>query len=473
MLDTREVRQALAAILPDLLNVFAGNRRIKKLVMRMVGKYLNRSLTRPEDVFERAELAPLFDDPQFIRHLAAPLPDLAGGLFDLIATGIKGIEHLNADDKKEIFSDLISKLSTGRTGDMITAACRILNDIHKTDPEFFAKRLEPGFKHWIESIDFGELKEMVDNSGADGRAFVEMVNNVMWQYPAKVVLLLSLIPSFINGLIVSADISLGRLNELPPDLLTDVVLSFIREVDPAPAASMVNQLTEIVRKVHTGSALLGDPGSPQLPRVLGQTIDQIMDQIDPEILWKAKIALAETRAGISQATMEAVGRNPKFRHLNRVMAPELFNIRLKSINQRLAALESELEENFDAANDTDGDTQTTPSLAKGLAAYDVQEMGEVLNNALRIVNRLADDQPDVLPELAAEIVNAIDDYELAETARHLFNGVGQEFKHLARAVVPGLITWVCDVLQPADDEYETDAETARNSLRDLLMKEEA
>ena len=460
ILETREVRQALASILPDVFNVIAGDSRFKRAIMKMVGRFLNKSLSRPQDIFEAEELAPLFDDPQFVKHLAGPMPELINGLFDLILAAVKTIEQLDTNDKKDLFGDLMSKISTGQTGAIITRTCRIINDLHHSDPEFFTKALAPGFEKWVKSVDFGELKEMVDNSGADGRAFVEMVNNVIWQYPAKVVLLLSLIPSIINGLTVTADISMSKFNEFPPDLLTDVVISFLKEMDVEPIANVFNQLTEIFRKIHTGSALLGEPGSPQLPKVLSQMIDQIIGRTDPITYWKAKIALAETRAAFGQAVSEAIASQPNFKHLNIIKRPELTNIRIKSINQRLSAWDAEEDE------------ELAKSFAQNLSAYDAQEMAEVVNNTLRIINRLGDERPAIFSEFTAQIVNAIDEYELAETAKRLFNGVSTEMKPVARAVVPGLVTWICDVLQPEDDEYEDDAEKARNALRSLFVQEE-
>ena len=460
ILGTREVRQALANILPDVLNVFAGDRRIKKFIMKLVGNYLNRSLRRPEDVFERAELSPLFDDPQFIRNLADPLPDLINGLFDLLGAAVETMEKLDTEDKKEIFGDLISKISTGQTGDMITRVCRILNDIHKNDPEFFAKRLEPGFKNWIESIDFGDLKEMAENSAADVRAFVTMANNVMWQYPSKVVLLLSLIPTAVNMLSDALNISVNRLNELPPDLLTDVILSFIKEIETRPLAGLFNELAEIVRKVHTGSALLGEPGAPQLPKLLAAKIGDIIEKADTVTLWKAKIALAETKASFDQSVSEAVNRHPDLKNLCLIKAPELTNIRMKSLNQRLAY--------WDGLDDA----ELSASLADHINAYDIQEIGEAINNGLRIFNRLGEEKPDVFSGAVDQLVHSIDPYELSEAVKKLFS-VGDAMKPLARSVVPGLVKWVADVLRPVDDEYEEDARQARDALASLFSQKEA
>jgi phage host-nuclease inhibitor protein Gam len=460
MLQTREVRQTLSSVLPDVLTVLAKDSKIGKFIMKAVGKLLTRLLTRPHDIFEKKELQLLFEDETFIRNIGEPLPEIINGLFDIIVTLTKTIEEMPAAEKKEVFGDVISKIATGQTGEIITWGCRIINDIHKEDPEFFTNALAPGFQKWVESVDFGEIREMFDTSAEDGRAFVKMANEVMWQYPAKVVMLLSLLPSLVNLITDTLDISVGKLNELPPDMLTDVVLSFAREINTDSVANVLNQLTEIVRKIHTGSALLGEPGAPQLPKVLSKMIEDIVDQTDPITLWKAKIALAETKATIDQAVAASVSSKPNFKHLSMIMGPEITNIRLKSLNTRMAQWDAE------------DDEEMAKSFAQHLAAYDLQEIGEVINNALRIINRIGDEKPAIFTEFAAQLTNAIDDFELAETAKRFFNGVSKEFKPIARAVVPGLVTWICDVIKPEDDEYEDDAARARDALRSLFATEE-
>lgn len=456
ILQTREVRETLSGVLPDVLNVFAKDSKIGKFIMRLLGKLLGRLLARPGDVFEENELPLLFKDQAFIRNIGEPLPDMINGLFEIIVTLTKTIGEMPAAEKTKVFGDVIAKISTGHTGEIITQTCRIINDIHKQDPEFFAKALAPGFQKWVEAVDFGEIREMFDTSAEDGHAFIKMANDILWQYPAKVVMMLSLVPSLVNLITDALDISVGKLNELPPDMLTDVILSFAREINTSSAANVLNQLTEITRKVHTGSALLGEPGAPQLPKVLSKMIEEIVDQTDPVTLWKAKIALAETKAAIGQAVAESVDKKANFRHLSMIMGPEITNIRLRSLNQRLAAWEAQ------------DDAEMAKSIAQRLDAYDVQEMAEVVNNTLRIINRLGDEQPAIFAGFAAQMANAIDAYELGETAKRFFNGTSKEFKPMARAVVPGLVTWICDVIAPADDEFEDDAAQARNALRSLF-----
>lgn len=460
LLHTREVRQLLGNILPEVLSVYAGKNRFKKFIARLVGKHLEKSLTRPGDIFEPAELRQLFQDEAFVEKCIAPLPDLIGGMLEILDTATATIEGLETGDKKILFGDFLSRLAAGRTGSLITRGCRILNDIHRDDPEFFTRTLEPGFRKWIESVDFGEIKEMVESSAGDTRAFVKMANDVLWEYPAKVVLLLSLIPSAVNLLVDALDISTGRLNDLPPDLLTDVILSFIREIESRPIAGLINQLTEIVRKIHTGSALLGEPGAPQLPRVISGKIDEIAGGIDPIILWKAKTALAETGATIDRAVSDAINRNPALLRIGMIQGPEIANIRIRTKNRNLAFWE------------TLDDEEAAKLKSQNLAAYDVQELAEVVNNLLRLFNRVGDRKPELFPEIVRQFTDALDGYELAEAARRVFSEGGESMRPAARAMVPQLVLWVADILKASDDEYEDDAARARNALGNLFAREE-
>ena len=132
ILRTREVRQTLSGVLPDVLNVFARDSKIGKFIMKAVGKLLSRLLSRPHDVFEANELSLLFKDEAFLKNLGAPMPDIINGLFDVILSMMKTIEERPTDTKA--LSEMISKISTGQTGELITRLCRILNDIHKEDP---------------------------------------------------------------------------------------------------------------------------------------------------------------------------------------------------------------------------------------------------------------------------------------------------------------------------------------------------
>ena len=461
LMETREVRRLLAGLLPEVLHVYAGKSRFKQFIARRMGSHIGKSLTRSRDVGAESEIRQLFEDSHFIEDIAAPLPDLVNGLFDLMSTAAATIEEFPTSDKKALFADVIAKMANGRSATLVTRGCRILNDLHRDDPEFFARTLEPGFAQWIEAVDFGELKEAVDHSAQDVRATVEMANRVIWQYPAKVVLLLSVLPSVANRLVETADISIGKLNELSPDLLTDVIATFITEIDSRSMARLTNEITELFRKIHTGSGLLGEPGAPHLTNALTEKIEVLVDDVDPAVLWKARLFFAETRATIDGAIAQASADKPELRQFNLARSAEMTNIGVRALNQRLSVW---------TAMD---DREMASAVKSHLAACDVQEMAELANNALALFNRFADQNPETLAGMVGRFTEAIDDFELAESAGHLFDNTAEAVEPAARAVVPKLVQWVCGVLEARDDEYEEDAEQARAALQTLFEKAEA
>jgi len=351
---------------------------------------------------------------------------------------------------------LISKAFTGQTGTLITRGCRILNDIHQDDPTFFAKAAEPGFTAWIESIDFGELKTAMENAAPDTRAFVEMVNRVFWQHPTKLMLLISLLPTVGNMLTDSVDRFLNQINRISPDLFADVMMSLLNEFDAKTIAGIIDKTAELMRKLDTGSRLLGEPGSPQLPKAIQTLVNTIIEGINPSVLWKAKIAAAETRAAAGEAMAEAVYLRDPFWKTALARSPEIRNIQIRSFNRRLACL--------DAADDD----EAFDAIAGYLNAYDIQEMGDSVNALLSIFNRVCDRKPELLPTMAEKLAGAIDGDELEKAAGHVFHSGSGSLKGVARTCLPKMVRWVCEVISATDDEYDKDAAQARQALAALV-----
>ncbi|MFZ1983136.1 MAG: hypothetical protein WAU91_01905 [Desulfatitalea sp.] len=460
VLQTSEVRKLFITIVSELLNVWAGRSRWKKKVSKLAGYTVDNLLLRPEDAFGNRELPALFENEKFIRNMAEQLPAVINGLVDAACAALANLEKFSAEDKKQLVEDLLMRTGRGRSGAFLTNCARVLNDIHTIEPEFLARILAPGVVKWLEATDFGEVKEAVDDSATGFLALVTMINTIIWQYPSKVVGIFALLPPFLKMAAGAVEVSLQKVNGLPPDLLTDIVISLLKEIDAGVAARLVNELMEIGRKLHTGSALIGEPGAPQLPKAFAAKLEEIVSEIDATTFWKGRIALAEIKAAFDGALDEAVGRHPEKVALGMSKGPELVNIRMRSRNRGMSRLESMDSESL------------AENMTHLLSAYDVQEGAETINNFLKIINRFWEHEPEVLAGFIGQFINAVDFVELADAAKHVFEGVGEELRPLARTILPGLVVWGCDILRPEDDENETDASRAREALRSLFLTEE-
>ncbi|MBS3759065.1 MAG: hypothetical protein KGY61_10425 [Desulfobacterales bacterium] len=461
VLATREGRRLMGALIPEVLNVWAQGSRFKTGISRMVGNNLQQGVARSDILLQAKELPRLFEDPDFVERIADSLPAVINGLTRSLANALEAIDALSVQEKKKILEDLIPGIASGGSGKMLTRAASVLNDIHHSDPEFFARLLAPGFSNWVESTDFGEIREALENSGPDVRAVVQMANRIIWQYPSKVVSLLSMLPLVLNLVVESLDISIEKLNALSPDLLSDVICMLGKEIDGPSASRLVNGLSEIIRKIHTGSALLGDADNPQLYKILFEKFDEIIEGIDPTVVWKARVMILELKDQTDRAFFDAAAGNDAFMRLAFAKKPAIPNIRRRSLNRRLAFLEAM------------DDQTVSASLAEFLGEYDVQGAAEAFNRLLTLLNRLYENRPEVGGSVIRQFIDAMDLDELADAVRHILEDSGGELNPAARAVVPGLVAWVCEILKPADDAFEDDAARAREALANLFTTVEA
>ena len=455
LLSTREVRAFLAESLPIVLESWAGRHRLKQTAAKIMSgcfKWADSKAPASHD----DELKKLVTDPDFLDLLAQLIAGIYVGNQELLKAGLKTVSELPPREQIDLVSRSLSPLLQGGSADILTGCARLINKLHQTDHTFIVRLLEPGFNLWVQSADFGELKQAVDESADGIVSLVEMANNTLWQYPAKVVLCFALFPAFINILGRSILVSAQKLEEIPPDLLTDIVIALIREIDGATIAALVNTLGEIIHRLHTGSALLGEAGTPQLPRLFSEKLTEVGATLDAATYWQARIQLAELMAALDQAMVDSVYHSPALLEQHMRKSPDLNNIRWRRLNYKLTCAESLDDDEF------------IRLWSQRLAATDAQGAAEVCNNFLYLANRLAEQNPAAWTGFISRFTHALDSDALAQTASRFFEDGQGDLLPPARAVIPNLLTWICRVLEPADDGFDEDAARARQALRKLL-----
>lgn len=460
ILQTREVRQMLGNILPDLLRIFAGKSVVKRSIMKGVGKYLKKSLSRPGDIFEEQELRLLFEDGNFVQSIATPIPEMVNGLFEVISTAVSTIEGFETDEKKALFASLFSASSDPQTATLITRFARIFIDIHGDDPEFLTRTLGPGLARMIDNTDFGDLKVFLDGTFKDITSLTRVINEAMFDKPAKVVLLLTILPMLVNMLAKILDDTVGRFNSFPPDLVADVILALVREVDARAVGALTNEVMELFRKINVGSALIGDPGMPQCRLDMSRFIEDFTAEIDIDLLWKFREAVAVSRERVDLSMLAVLKKNPDL-VINRLRkAPGLKNFRIKSANQKLELIENLPEK------------EATEALSEGIAKIDTNLIAEWINLSTLLLNRLNESSPDVLPGLADQLISTLDLYAVEDTVKWAVENLGEVLKPLGRIIMPNLIKMAAGWLSANGDGYDEDLAHARETIFGFTAQKE-
>ena len=468
--NTQEVRQLAGNLIPELIRLWAisgtgaGPVRstFRKSVAGAAGASIKNAMLDDRGLAEAPALHTLAGDPDFARQASLRTGELVAGLMTVLVKGAAEIENLDTGTKTTLIETVIGDLSSGKSAELLTSCCRIINDIHLHDPEFLSRVLAPEFENWLKKMDFGELKELLESASPGISALVGMINETMWNYPAKVISVVSLIPSVTNMVVDALAQTTGTFNNKgTPDMVADVLLTVLKETDTGAVARLVNELSEQVRQLHVGSALIGEPGAPQLPNDLAILFDGVIKAIDATVLLKARTAFAELKSQALCALADVMADHPELLADSLAAQSGVHNARIKTLSHRLTVLENFVPEIINSA------------LERLLGNLDVQEGANIINASALLILRLIESRPDEVNDRVKSLVDALDLYTLADLSEKTGAVIGQALRPLARSVIPHLARGVLTSLTADDDEFEEAAEDARHLLADLLKNGKA
>lgn len=326
----------------------------------------------------------------------------------------------------------------------------------------YAESLRPVVRDLIEHIDFGEVKEAADFHQENIAAAVMMINEEMWRYPAKVICLLSLLPAAVNMTVSATNETLKPINNLAPDLLGDVVFSLIDDIDGKNIGMLINELSELVRKIHTGSTLLGEQGKPQLPNTLSRLTRETMSTVDISLLLKAKKLLAELHELSLKAFIDQLEQSPE-------LSRELFQSHFFSV----VSFIRNWSRKADAFERAFSDEDIAREFARGMGEIDAQEVANTISMLCGIVNRVRAVTPGIIRNTLSQAINSIDAEEVGETVRWLTEDIVESIKPVAHEVLPPLIRGIADLLRPDPNNGSGEIQEALAYLKSAINSKEA
>ena len=403
---TDEFKNLAASLMQELLGSWAGKSRLKKIA-------------------------------------AFPVKWITGRIFrvkkkDLQATPVK---------------DFLDDADTSQIGAVITSAAGYLNRVHQENPLYLSEKFGPAMSAVIAATDFGEIKEMVTGSSEDFAELARVVNEDMWQYPAKVVLLLSLVPDLLNIILASLVHTIRPFNNIAPDLLCDVVVSLIHDMDRETIGKLVNELSELVRKVHTGSALIGEGGKYAFPAEVSDLMSGIIRSIDIPLLLKSRDMLGEIKRLIELSFIDILEDNPDY-------AADYFQSHFRS----LTSLVRSWSIKADAFERLFTDEDVAREFASGMGELDAQDMADTINRLCLLFNNVRQHTPGTIKNFLTQHFASLEPSILSETAAWLIDDIVSSLKPLAPEIMPPVINGIAELIAP-DGEASAEMKNAWANLR--------
>ncbi len=448
-MQTREARDALGRLIAETLSLWAGDSSLKQKVARPAARHIEASFqkSRPDARESRSDLVDL-------------VPELVDGILAHLLTAAEALETLDPEEKHKRIETFCASFGNGRAGRLLTSLTRSLNDVHAAHPTGLAEAIAPAVRAWVERTDFGALREAADAMGPEVQALAAEINAILWRYPAKLVLSLSFLPELLNLAAICTSETLRRFNQASPDLVADIVLSLLRSIDGDVLGTAINELGEVIRKIHTGSALIGEPGRPRFEEDTRQLAGAVVDRLDAETYWQARVVWAQDKAILAGSLNAAMAAAPAFVEAGLKTYADRRNPGWRVRRQRLEALDDLPDEALGAGLD------------EGVSALDLQELGEIANLAATLVDRVTTLRPELAADLVWQLTDALDVDTIESATGRMAAACEPALRPVLRALLPDLVALLCDALAPADDAFENKMAWARERLRSLLSDPE-
>jgi len=456
---TDEFREILHGALPEILAEWAGTSRIRKALASIIGKVLVKGFAPRRDVSG----SPVMDtcsDPEFQRQAAAEIPWVINAVISAMGAFTRGLSEMPEEERRIFLKAFIENTDMGGIGEIITNLVKSLN-MERHDPGFIIEALRPKVRSLLSELDFGEIKEMADASADGIPSLVGMINEELWQYPAKMVCLFSLLPALGNILIRSSVKTLEPINQMPPDLLADVILSLVRDIDGKSIGLAVNQACEAVRKIHTGSALIGDKASHAVPAALSRLAAQTLGEIDVALLLKSQGMLRDLRDLARISVIEVLEDDP-------AIAADFFQSHFRSLLSWVRAWSRKAETFQRVFSDED----IAREFARGMGDLDAQEMAAALNGICGLFTQVRRRSPGTIKSFLTQFFSALDEQVFADTARWFIDDVVRSMKPIAPEIMPPVINGIAELIAP-DGEMSDEMKEACGRLGVIFKHREA
>lgn len=432
---TEEFREVMRAVLPEILAGWAGTSRIKKACAGVVGRVLAKGFA-PQSGSDGNPVVEICADPDFARGAVAEMPELLNAVIAGLGAFTKSLSGMPADESGRLLQDVIESTDLGGIGEIITNLVKSANR-HRGEAGFITEALRPKVRSLVAAIDFGEIKEAVDGSSDSIITAAAMINEELWEYPAKMVCALSLIPALANIGVRFAGTAVAPINKMAPDLLTDVAISLVRDIEGKNIGALINELCEIVRKIHTGSALIGDRGSHAVPSAVSRLAADTLEEVDIPLLIKSRGMLREMKDLVTASVIDVLEKNPGiasdfFQSHFRKLASWVRSWSLKAATFERALCGEDIAREF----------------ARGMSEIDAQEVASVLSGICGLFNQVRDLSPGTVRNFLSQFFGALDEQMLAETVRWLVGDVVESMKPIAPEILPPIIGGIAELIAP-------------------------
>ncbi len=357
----------------------------------------------------------LWEDPGFSLGLMAALPDIANWLVEAIATLGVEFDKIPTMMLKNFLEQLGAGLDLEQLKKLPAAYAPILDRVLWEDPEVVNKtvmflgaivdgvlKLTGSTLNKVgQAADFGKIRVALTEHFDSRRA---ALREKEWDIfnPIPLANLLGIAAPGVNYLLTILARALAGLN-LPPEVLANAVFQVLEDIDPVELGGFLDSFSAFVNTLHTGNIVLGRD-EPRFKEVFERVSENLLANMDGDQFKKSMIALGEDGGVIGQVLSDRFFATPestaKFAHAISVILNHGIRMAATGVGKF-----SELPD------------ATLAGMADNLESeFEARELGRMLNSLMILIERMAEQRPDLLQVVLGKMLSAIEPDQCAAVA---------------------------------------------------------
>jgi hypothetical protein len=378
-------------------------------------------------------------DTESFRHVCTSImPELLNTVPRAVNVIGQSLAKETASQQTAILSNIFQRIDFDKWAETFQTWILLTHSVENENNHFLSQNLQPAISSFLKKIDFSDLKDMLTQTSSDINALSETLNAMLWKYPAKMVLLCSIIPLAGNTTCMIAKNTLKHFNEIPPDILADILISIIKEFDIKFFAQMLDEVAELARKIHTGAALIGEPGADALSQQIRISFEKLTENVDANNLFKAKQAIEKIKNSVWNAWFDSVSESEdRFSQVIKLW----FDKKNQAIRQT---------SKITSILDDIPDHQLPDTIGNQIHDLEMTEVAEIINQIVQLVLRLDLAAPDALHSVLFQWLESLDSDAIASLNEQLASPLMTALAPIIQKIVPHLIISFCDTIDSDD-----------------------
>ncbi len=295
---------------------------------------------------------------------------------------------------------LLDGLDPAALGELITSLFAWLGRAAGEDPETIRlsrERKSRFFEETIRAADFGKIRSAITRQAEANYPVTESVVTAVVSDPVIFANLINILPPLLNNVLKGTANALARI-DFPPEILASAVFNLLSDLEAEELGKIVNNLSRFINTLHEGSAVLGRE-EPRFRPVLQSFLEKALQSVDETEAAGALLALGEDLEVILCVAADTAAEKPE-------LLKNLFSALLLGFNANLRGLTYLLEQ-FNQL-----DPHLYAHIAQELDKKDFNEIGKVLNNLVKLTNRVLSENPTLVENALSALYRSLDKEEL-------------------------------------------------------------